>query len=307
MTLTVPRDGSTFARIVVDRCEHLIHSQIWEGIGLESFRAWLQNFDGPEEEYFSACILDSLVYRSNRQTVALMKQLFQRSLPDLLWRCPPRTTSTRFSWYDRLKQNDWNDPQVRVIPIINSHHPPTKSGPLIARMYCRNLGLNSGWFIWPWQLSEHYKQGVRKFLLIDDFLGTGDQVEHFIENMPALNTMSDAYFVYAPLTAHQSGIAKLRQLAPWLHCCFAELLDPSNGIFSPDSKCFDDGTNTVTGCTDFYEAFFRHKRLDRYHPITRALGHGHMSLAYAFQHATPDNCLPLLWLKTPEWRPLLPR
>jgi hypothetical protein len=302
----VPRDGSIFTQQVIGRCEDLITCGIWEGLDLIRFRNWMQNFQGENELYFAACILDGLVYRPDNQTVALMRHLFQRTLPDLL-RSDPTPRGSYCNWFELLSQQDWNEPNIRLVPVIREGHPPTKSGPLIARMYHRFLKLNSSWMMWPWQVHTIRAKDIQTILFVDDFLGTGDQFAHFTETFEYLKNARGVYAVYAPLVAHTTGLKRMREQYPWIRCCSVETLDESYGLFHHESRCFRDEANTIESCLQYYESFYRAKDLHHYYPITRALGHGNLGLAYAFQHAIPDNCLPLLWLHTPTWQPLFLR
>src|SRR6266852_4335671 len=85
----VPKDGEIFIELVLERCQNLIYSGIWDGITPDRLDTWMANFISETERYFGACVLDALIYRSEKQTFALMEQLFQRTLPDLIRRRPP--------------------------------------------------------------------------------------------------------------------------------------------------------------------------------------------------------------------------
>src|ERR1051326_4729955 len=147
MAFTVPRDGEVFIEQVLDRCKNLISSGIWEGLQQVRLDMWMKNFISDTERYFGACVLDGLIYRSEKQTVALMQQLFQRTLVDLVRRHPP-PGGTGSSFFEMLRQPfSPPGPMLRVVPVIRWGDPPTKSGPALARMYRRHLGLNEQWMV----------------------------------------------------------------------------------------------------------------------------------------------------------------
>ena len=97
----VPKDGPVFFDAIIERCHKLIQHGIWGGLHISTLRSWLANFQTDEERYFASCVLDSLIYRSDDQTVALTSQLFQRILPDLVRLDPPPVHSASL---DRLRQ-----------------------------------------------------------------------------------------------------------------------------------------------------------------------------------------------------------
>src|SRR3954463_15642334 len=79
----LPRNGQLYVSNIFERYEALIEGTVLGKITKYQLKAWKRNFQSPEENYLAACLLDSLIYRSERQTEALAHQLFQRVLPDL--------------------------------------------------------------------------------------------------------------------------------------------------------------------------------------------------------------------------------
>jgi hypothetical protein len=302
---SLPDQGETYTRDIVQRCEDLIQARIWSGLEVHQLRAWLNTFDGPVESYFASCLLDALIYRSAPQTTALMLQLFQRTLPDLARRCPP-ADGVIHDWQSPLS-DEKNDPGIRIIPVINTSDPPTKSGPLVCRLLKRHLGLSENWMIWPSQVKRAIRRGVRVFLFVDDFLGTGLQFRKFARSMRLADYASNesAYFVYAPLVAFHKGIDRLRNQFPCLSVATVEVLDDSYGLFSESSRYFNDGKNSPLLAKNFYEALLDRRGIGNLGRFT--FGYARLGLAFAFQHATPNATLPLFWLNHDRIRPLFQR
>jgi hypothetical protein len=300
--LLVPRDGDLYIQSVKGRCRDLIDAGIWQGITRLQLQAWLGNFITPEEEYFAACLLDALIYRSSDQTTALMSQLLHRTLPDLIRRDPlPR--GSRVEWIDVLR--DSTDRGIRVVPVIRDQDPPTKSGPLICRLYKRRFQLNDRWMIWPWQIESAVDAGVRTFLFVDDFVGTGTQFSRFCRRFDIVGRLKDAFAVYAPLVAHSTGLANLRRDYSSLRFCCVESLGDSHGLFGDGSPWFSDGTNSTEAALAFYFDLLSRRRIQVGEDYL--IGFGKLGLAYAFEHAMPNNSIPLLWYRSANWSPLFNR
>ena len=305
MGFTVPRDGEIFIEQVLERCRNLISSGIWEGLSQVRLDTWMKNFTSDEERYFGACVLDSLIYRSEKQTVALMQQLFQRTLPDFVRREPP-PGSPAAPWLDLLRSPVFGpDPLLRVVPVIRWDDPPAKSGPALARLYRRQLSLNQEWMIWPWQIEYAKRVGINRFLFVDDFLGTGEQFCGFAQQFQLSASLQGCYGVYAPLVAHAAGIAEVRRCLPGLHVVAVEVIDDGYSLFSNESPWFDDGVNSPEVAREFYDSLVARLRFPIKPEALR--GFGKLSLAYAFNHATPDNCVPIIWSEGNNWKPLLER
>jgi hypothetical protein len=300
----LPAHGLIYTNAIFVRSERLIDLGLWQGLQIPTLRAWQSNFTNDEERYFAACILDALIYRSEPQTIALMKQLVQRAVPDAL-----RTSNFGQQFEDfaaRLKTSQYGkDPGIRLVPVIKDTDPPTKSGPLLARLYRRHLGFVERWMIWPWAVPTAVKRGVRAFFFVDDFLGTGDQFVKFIRRFSLSPALTKAMVVYAPLTAHRAGVQQVGLDAPHVVVAAAEYLEEAHGIFDATSPHFSDNTNSPDGAREFYDGFLRRKGL--WFSPTQRYGYGGLGLAYAFSHAVPNNSLPLFWTRRRSWQPLFNR
>ena len=303
-TFSVPPDGESYVSNIIDRCYDLIDTAVWQGIDKARLNAWLANFsDSMEERYFACVVLDALIYRSHDQTLSLLVQLFQRVLPDLHRKAWPGVTGIN-DWIVAL-QNPNVDCGTRLVPVIRDDDPPTKSGPLVARLLKRHLRLREDWMIWPWQVSDALKQGVSMFVFIDDFLGTGWQFRGFLDRMRLNEHLKQARFLYAPLVAHTKGLAALSKEAPEIKCSAVEILEEHHGLFSKDGYFFRDGVNSPKSAREFYLQLLHRHGLTRLGK--KAFGYGRLGVACAFEHAAPNASLPLLWLDANGWTPLFDR
>ena len=304
---------------VLERSQDLVHAGIWAAIHPARLRTWLNNFTSDEEKYFCACVLDNLIYRSEDQTSALATQVFQRALPDVA-----RLHPTPLGMVD-----DWlamfcgaSDPGARIVPVLKPGDMAGKSGDVIARLLRRGFRVHPGAVIQPNQCSTASAQGISTFIFVDDFLGTGNQFRETIIASGLEPLLSSAYCIYAPFAAHVKGIEFLSVLYPNLHLCPGEVIDWSHSIFHAECPAFSDGMNSVPEALAFYHELLEKRGLCNAAlqstssiPVDPALipwgsrtGYGDLGLAYAFSHAVPDNCLPILWWsRGRNWNPLFNR
>lgn len=213
----LPRDGRIYVEQIIERCTALIQCGIWGDLSPSLLRRWMKNFTSDEERYFAACVLDSLIYRSKSQTLGLINQLFQRSLPDLT-RQTPNPLGHVQDWQDRFKIHPSSgDPGVRLVAAVTSKDPPGKSAQIIVRYMMQHLRIPRHWIINPWEMRTSIGQGIQVFILVDDFLGTGDQFEGTVIDENLVPLFASNFVVYAPLTAHAEGIKHLRLKFKDLH------------------------------------------------------------------------------------------
>ena len=207
-SFAMPKGSDMFVHAVLERCEDLIESGIWDGIERVRVDRWINNFKTPAEKYFGASILDALIYRSERHSFALMGQILQRVISDRIR--IDRPSIPQQDWLEGLRSRS-ADPSIRLVPVIKDSDPPTKSGPLMARLYRREFGMNDKWMCWPWQIHENIDSGAKTFLLVDDFLGTGTQFTSFCKRFEIAKNSDKCAFIYAPLAAHEQGLEKIKR------------------------------------------------------------------------------------------------
>lgn len=301
----LPRDGSSYTEAIFERSRQLIKTGIWKEVDPLNLRAWLSNFETPEEQYFAACILDSLMYRSQPQTAALITELFDRVIPGLNSANNARNP-LKTDWLNYLKQPPQRSSSpLIIVPVIRDGDPPTKSGPLLCRLLSKQLRIKDYHFVWPWQIDKFCTQKKSEAILfIDDFLGTGHQFEEFISGFNINHILKSKYCIYAPLVAHEKGLSYLKKAFPSLLLSCSELLTARTDIFSSQCSTFDDGENTIESAHAFYKKLVLKSKF----PHTSARrGYGKLGIVYSFSHATPDNSIPLIWWKSGSWNPLFLR
>jgi len=289
----LPKNGQLYISNIFDRYEALIEGTVLGKITKHQLNAWKRNFVSPEEKYLSACLLDSLIYRSERQTESLAHQLFQRVLPDLAMSGDLPQGNIR-DWRKSLS-SDAKDLGIRLVPVIDmDRHSPTKSAPPISRLIRMNVPVDEKWFVWPGQSVEPVDGCAPLLVFVDDFLGSGDQFGEVYKSIMGDQT-ERPLAVYAPLVAYRKGADDLRKQFPELRIVAAEWLEESHRIFSPESKFFDDGQNSPEAAEAFYLQFIRSKDWKEGHLRFMPLGFKDCGLSYAFDHGSPDATLPIFW------------
>lgn len=298
--LHLPENSEYFVESVKNDCRQLIERGLWE-IRMARFDSWINQFCGPEEEFFSACLLDQLIFRTTQQFEAGLRSLFRSNLNGQLFQDQ--------SDLELLKKiSERKDPRIRIVPVICETDPPTKSGPLVLRRLQRILPIRDKWMCWPWQATEKISNGEVDFIVfVDDFLGSGTQFETFFKQWKFHTVSGDARYFYAPVVAHQDGLDHLSNNLPSVCVTPAETLNLSHGFFSDDVwDLLGQGNITAEEARVWYEQFAERKGLCKPNMM---LGYGNLALTFGFSHSTPNNSLPILWLENEKtgWKPLLER
>ena len=200
---TLPKDGRIYTRRILERCRKLIEFNVWSGIQQNRLDLWFNNFEDDTGKYFAARVLDSLIYRSNDQTTSLMRHLFQVQIPK--YARQNRLPEVLHHPFYHLQDQSIVHP-LKIVPVIPQDEGPAKSGPIIARMYRRNLRFGNNYLIHPNRMYSAVGE-VECVIFVDDFLGTGQQFSRFLQEIKLESISSECCFVYAPLV--RSGPRKL--------------------------------------------------------------------------------------------------
>ena len=298
---TIPSDGHTYIEQVRTRCHDLIQCGIWSGIHIQRLNQWWSNFITDTERYFAACLLDNVTYRSEDQTIALMRQLVQRILPD-----HGRATGGIVDWQERLVTTRY-DPRIRLVPVVPFGSAPGKSADVILRLFARKLHVPRRAFANPEDIASLVAGGTEAIVFVDDLLGTGTQfVKDFAIPYGLGNLCTNTRLIYAPLVAHEDGVAHVHYKLPNVAVASAETLGPSHAIFGAGGRAFKDGLNSPQSAWSLYLDILSTRDIVLGPSIHR--GFGALELAFFFEHAAPNNCLPIFWWGQPaKWKPLFDR
>ena len=300
MTFVIPKDGSAYTASVLERCQRLIRYNVWQGVEFHRFNAWVKNFKTPEAKYFAAKLLDSLMFRSKRQTISMIRYLFRRTLPDVLRMNGLAKGPINLLESLKLKSN----PGIRIVPVKPPESGVTKSGPLIARYARRDLPILREWFLEPDDISSQPIDSTI-ILFVDDFLGTGEQFIGFARTLEGKGLLPQGRCCYIPLAGHADGIQEIKKEFPTIHVGAVETLNVQHSIFAgPALEGYFDDSNTVESAREFYYDLVKEFGIGK----SSRRGHGKFEIAYAFEHAIPDNSVPLLWWPAQgDWKPLFNR
>ncbi|WP_434591792.1 hypothetical protein J3Q09_21795 [Pseudomonas sp. R4-83] len=299
--MKLPDSASSFTESVITDSRNLISRGLWE-IPTARFDRWVNQFVGPEEEFFAACLLDHLIFRTSSQFEAGLRALFRSNLQGKIF-------AGNSDEELMLKLAGRVESKLRVVPVIGEDDPPTKSGPLVLRRLQRIMHIRHKWLCWPWQAAKKIQNSeINTVIFVDDFLGSGQQFENFFNQWGFSQLLNDTNYYYASVVAHNSGLDHITKTFPYVQVISAEQLDISHNFFSDDVwHRLGQGAITATEAKAWYLLFAKEKGL-----IPRsigAFGTGELSLAFGFSHSTPNNSLPIFWYENEStgWQPLLER
>lgn len=206
----LPASSSDFVRMMDDKAKTLIDLGIWD-FTQARYRGWRNQFITDEEEFFAACVIDTLIYRHKDQFTSALRTLVAGPMRWHLSSLVPG--SSDLDLQEALKGNSLQN--LAIVPAIDESEPPTKSGPFVLRRLKKTFGVSTDLMCWPWKAAEKVSnKEVATVIILDDFLGTGEQIERYL-NKSFGKLSPDVSWIYATVCAHQEGIDHVKSVMPF--------------------------------------------------------------------------------------------
>ncbi|WP_351189812.1 hypothetical protein [Shewanella sp. TB4-MNA-CIBAN-0142] len=277
---------------------------IWSGIERHKFDNWCQQYESKEEKVILGLLLNQLVYRSKAQVKSLLHQAFDKSIPQKLHEIT--NNEQVFEDMKLFKSNSYPS-TVLIVPVIRDTDPPTKSGPLVARLLKKMVDINDKMMRWPWSLGN--LDTIETIIFIDDFVGTGEQFLKFCKNHVNEEVFGkNINILYAPITANQQGLNNIAAERPDIQVCPIEIVTDEDNFFIAVKKEFDLTVSEVIELETYYINFLKKIKLDKLgQKKSMVKGYGGLALTYAYEHGTPNGSLPLLWANSDAYTSLFSR
>jgi hypothetical protein len=278
-----------------------IETGIWEGLDKTRLNRWISQFETHENKILCSFILESITYRTDSQLKGMLYHALEKTIPQALREKNYDFSSSHLVEILRDYKKKAKHKPISIVPVIRTIDPPTKSGPLVARLLKRHTRVNDQFLKWPWEVDNLENTVV---IFIDDFVGTGNQFIEFFKSRVKFDE-SNAY-IYVPLAAHVDGIKRISDELPQVLIRPVETISDENNFFNSIALRYNLSVAQIDELHDIYSKFLKFSGL---HKLRKSMHYGfnRFSLCYCFQHAVPNASLPLIWGHSPRFSPLLER
>jgi len=308
---SAPSYSQEYVEKINARCINLIKGRVWEGLRSNDLTTWLNNFSTQDERYFSARVLDSIIYRSQPMIESLSEQIVTFLLPDLLCNNNFNFSNDLKSWKKKITSQGDTLP-VRFVAVEDSktHNQgdnierlSAKSGQEILRNFKKSMNINSAYIIDAAELTRYIDE-IDVIVFLDDMLGTGDQFSKFIKRFNLENLIKEKNCYYLPHMGHKIGVDAINKEYPTITISPVEYLNEESNFFYSKSGSFrDDNENSNESAYEFYKSLMKKKKVN----VNNLKGYGDLGLTVAFRTSTPNNSLKLLYTTQGDWNPLFVR
>ena len=295
--MTELSEVTDYIATVRSRAEALTAAGIWSPLRARDVTEWESQFLNENEKILAALILDNLIVRPKKQILSMLTDAISSSnLAD--------NDRHDFGLFEKISKRSKTSCSV-LVPVIGRSQAPTKSGPYILRLLQRQWNVKDQYLKWAESALE-MASDLNSIILIDDFSGSGSQFEEFLleTELSSIREKNEKIEVTLFCAAiHRKAVNRIERQFPWIRIISADRLDDSHALFSPKSCERLPSSVDVAMLKDAYEKCLERAGVKADSKFSH--GFGDLELCYAFDHATPNNSIPLLWYESDTWRPLV--
>lgn len=280
--------AEVYIRDKKEECIKLIEYNIWNGIDSNQLKSWFKNFNTINERFFAACVLDWLVYRSDKHVIAMLYDLLTKHLHNQ-WRLDQNPLYNPQNNPLNMLQEKWGEIGFRYVTAVRQEDKDTKSGYHIAGEMNHNLQISTKWNIRNSEIQKKYEEGIRTFIFVDDLIGTGEQMNSVLEESQ-IYKYTDIFVYVLVCAGHEIGVNEVKKAHPNVKILCAEYIPKDSNLFyNLPANEFE--KQSPQEMHDFYAEFMKEKGVKH----GNVFGKGDLGMTYAFQHNVPNDSLPILY------------
>lgn len=299
---------------VRDKFNLYVEKKWWNGIEERNIVCWYKNFGGNSK--IADTILDSVIFYNDDQLKAYTRALVSKLYEKVYIDAKEESSYGKIEDIDLFKR--WNRfvEKTAFMPAAKDTDPSSSAYKVLP--YWRSLipGKDKHITTYP-HIENQYKDGVNRFVLLDDFSGTGKQMTDLLKeeilfwgkrveigNLP--NEIEDISIIIAVYVIHEEAIRKIKDRYPWIEILYIDLIDNKYNFLSESAYMYErmtkkDANKIISEIRSYTEEIFSTS------PDMNRLREYVLNIPIVFQHGCPNNALLLLHATTNKWNQLFKR
>ena len=292
--------------LLLSKIDFFMDTGVWPSIGHMDPRGWLQNFED-QERRFAINLLNAFLYYNEPLLDALFRTVVLQLGTEHITSAGPAIQASQH-WHAFVDK-------VLVSYVEGEIPNPTDSGYVFARKARQIIGIREEQIVSPRDaLGIHIENPERPILLVDDFVGSGNQMRNTWNREYELasgiynsfKSVSDrgAQIFYIPVISTEFGLNELKNDCTGLHVRTTHVLDSRYSLTASDSILWP--KNLQTGAVEFLRKVSERAGILEGSDVPWD-GFHQLALSVSFFHSVPDATIPLYYWEKPGWTPLLRR
>jgi|GEM_PF-1951340 len=306
--MILPEGWEAFYAGVCDRITALTKSGIWNN-DASTMLAWLANFPDDKQRYVAAHILDRLTFRTEKMTESAFRMYLSSTFREFCKTASNQVGPNIEDWLKALRTPycAWTN-KIKLCSVSKAGD-HGESGSHMIRILTGSVFSQD--HIFPVDTEKLCNIKGYIILIVDDFMGSGDQFITFAKYHRLDIAAKHNHIVYAPSIAYYKGLENLAASKYKVKITPLEIVSKNECFFShePNARFVGDDVNSEAAVLNVYNDMrrlckeFGKTSLDGYW-----LGRDKASLCVGFQWGCPNQTLGLMWLDgNDDWQRLIGR
>ncbi len=298
----------------MDKYKQYIDVQWWSGIEKRDLENWIRNFGTSEK--LAELILDSVIFYNAAQLKAYTRFLIN----NLKGQVYAETVKENGYSYieDAVLDNKWNK-YLNVTNFIPAalQSDPTSSAHKILGYWRSILGRGNHLFSSIGDIEKNYKNGIRRFVLVDDFSGSGKQMLEVLKQKIEFNgskielgllpnIIEDIEIVISVYVIHEEAKRTLTNEYSKIRITYVDLISDDLNYLNEKALIYekidiDKRQELIRELQKFTDSVVKNN--EEFQKLSSYI----LNIPIVFEHGCPNNTLLLLFAHSDNWQQLFKR
>lgn len=292
--------------------ENYVSYDWWTHIDSRNIEGWLQNFE--DHDNIGKLILDSIIFYNEEQIKSYTRNIVNQ-LKSEVYEREMRVLNGKYHDDDYF-DGKWEKYKeaIRVMPA-DAEDRAGGSPHLVARKYRPYLGEEI--VVKVDSIQKNIKEGIKEFIFVDDFSGTGKQMSDFLSTLIEIDGkkvpigkiseyFSDIKVSVAVYVIHKDALERLKEEFRTVSIRYVDLLDERLNLLSYDCITYQGKSKDEIREIIDYLSEIKTKLLEE-QPDYQKFAEYELHIPIIFEHGCPNNTFIPFYAKTKTWKQLFKR
>lgn len=298
----------------MDKFKQYIDVQWWNGVEKRTLENWIWNFGASKK--IAELILDNVIFYNASQLKAYTRFLINKLQGQIYME---EIKGNNFSYVnDSLLFDKWNEylNKTKFLPAAKKTD-PTSSAHKIIGHWRSELGRGDSAFSTIGDIENQYNEGVRRFVLVDDFSGSGKQMQEVLKEKVSFNgqeielgflpdIIEDIHIVIAVYVIHEKAKSILEEQYKKIDLIYVDLISEKFNYLNEQALIYEKYDDKKK-----QEIISEIKRIAETIVMSNEelskLSAYILNIPIVFEHGCPNNTLLLLFAHSDNWQQLFKR
>lgn len=298
----------------MEKYKQYIDVQWWNGINKRDVENWIGNFGANKE--MAELILNNVIFYNVPQMKAYTRYLINKFKENVYMQTLREKEYTYVE--DEVLHKEWDEymSETNFLPAAMQSD-PTSSAHKIIGYWRSEVGKGSECFSVISDIEKSYNNGIRRFILVDDFSGSGEQMLSVLRQSVVFqgesielgklpDVVKDIEVIVALYVIHEKSKSALHSNYPNILVNYVDLISDDLNFLNENALIYEQ-TDTNKRKQFIDEIKKLSESIMACNTELQELSTYVLNIPVVFEHGCPNNTLLLLFAHANNWQQLFKR